>query len=81
VPKREFEDALTASFPRVDPDKTGVFKPPPAVSGAGGTSRPLADTSFKPPPTIKPSPATGKPLESIEDDRTSVYRAVVRDED
>lgn len=68
VPKQEFEDAVTASFPKVeskaepktDP-KTTVFKPPPR------------------PPSKPQSQARAR--ETKDEDRTSVYRAVRREDD
>jgi Tfp pilus assembly protein PilZ len=71
--KQEFEDAVTASFPRLDSApkraadpqaKTSVFRPPP---------------SAKRPPSKPQAQAT--PRETKDDDRTRVYKAVRRDDD
>ncbi len=86
VPKREFEDAVTASFPKVgsapkpaqppeipDPDaKTGVFKAP-AVPRTKPQSGPIR-------PPSKPQ-AQARPHATKDDARTRVYQAVRSDDD
>lgn len=63
--RQEFEEAVTASFPKVEQAKTTRFKPP---------------TSAKPQPR-PPSQPEARAREVKEEARTAVYRAVQREDE
>ncbi|HVI03867.1 MAG TPA: PilZ domain-containing protein [Enhygromyxa sp.] len=63
--KQEFEEAVTASFPKVEQVKTTRFKPPPSPQAPAR-------------PSSRPEP---RARETKEEDRTAVYRAVPRDDE